>query len=86
MKLRDQFITQDLDDIQYLIPVGGEAFSGIVRSNKTAAFIVERLKSETTEELIVDALFERFDAPREEIAKDVRDILDVLRGINALEE
>ncbi|MBP1587381.1 MAG: PqqD family protein [Clostridia bacterium] len=86
MKLRDQFITQDLDDIQYLIPVGGEAFSGIVRSNKTAAFIVERLKSETTEELIVDALFERFDAPREEIAKDVRDILDILRGINALEE
>ena len=40
MKLKNEFITQDIDDTQFLVPVGAEAFSGIVRSNKTAAFIV----------------------------------------------
>ena len=86
MKLKDDFITQDIDDTQFLVPIGGEAFNGIVRSNSTAAFIVDSLKEETTEEAIVDAMCARYDAPRTEIAADVKEILDTLRKINALEE
>ena len=86
MKLKDSFITQDIDGMQFLVPVGAEAFHGIVRSNATAAFIVDCLKEETTEDAIVDALCARFDAPRTEIAADVHVILDTLRGIHALEE
>ena len=41
MKLKPDFITQNIEDTQFLIAIGGEAFSGIVRSNKTAAFIVD---------------------------------------------
>ena len=86
MKLRPGFITQDIDDTQFLVPVGGEVFSGIVRSNRTAAFIVDCLKEETTPESIVDAMLARYDAPREVIAADVAEILDKLRSIDALEE
>ena len=86
MKLKSGFIVQNIDDTQFLVPVGGEAFSGIVRSNKTAAFIVDQLKEETTEEGIIDAMCAKYDAPREVIAADVRRILDTLRGVNALEE
>ena len=86
MKLKADFITQDIDDTLFLVPVGAEAFSGIVRSNKTAAFIVNLLKEGTTEEEIIDALYERYDAQREEIAADVREILNTLRDIHALEE
>ncbi|MBQ6095897.1 MAG: PqqD family protein [Lachnospiraceae bacterium] len=86
MKLKSCFITQDIDDTQFLVPISAEAFSGIVRSNRTAAYIVELLKKETTEEEIVDALYAKYDAPREQIAKDVHEILTTLRGINALEE
>jgi len=86
MKLKSDFITQDIDDTQFLVPVGAETFSGIVRSNKTAAFIVNLLKEGTTEEEIIDALYERYDAQREEIAADVREILNTLRDIHALEE
>ena len=86
MKLKESFITQNIDGMQFLVPVGGEAFSGIVRSNATAAFLVDGLKEETTEEALVDALCARYDAPRAEIAADVREILDTLRGIRALEE
>ena len=86
MKLKSSFITQMIDDTQFLVPLGNEAFRGIVRNNKTAAFIVEQLKEETTEEAVVDAMCARYDAPRETIAADVRKALDTLRSINALEE
>ena len=86
MKLKDNFITQDVEDIQFLVPVGGEAFQGIVRSNETAAFIVNCLRNETTEEAIAEAMFEEYEAPKDVILADLRKILDTLRGINALEE
>ena len=86
MKLREDFLTQNIDDTQFLVPVGAEAFHGVVRSNRTASMIVDCLKKETTQEAIVDALCERFDAPRETVSEDVGRILATLRQINALEE
>lgn len=86
MKLKDSFMTQDIDDTQFLVPVGAEAFSGVVRSNKTAAFIVNCLKEDTTEERIVDAMCQKYDAPRERIAADVREVLNTLHKIGALDE
>lgn len=86
MKLKDSFITQDIDGTQFMVAVGETAFTGIVRSNQTAAFIVDCLKEETTKEVIVDAMCRKYDAPRERIAADVDGILAKLRGIGALNE
>lgn len=86
MKLKSDFIVQDIEDTQFLVPLGHEAFNGIVRSNKTAAFIVNCLKEETSKDRIVDAMCAEFDAPREVIDADVEEILGTLRSINALEE
>ena len=66
--------------------MGAEEFSGIVRSNKTAAFIVDCLKEETTAEAIVEKMAAKYDADRETIAADVAEIINTLRGIHALEE
>ena len=86
MKLKSDFITQNIDNTQFLVPIGAEAFRGIVRSNKTAAFIVDCLKEETTADAIVDKMCAEYDAPRDTVASDVAEILDTLRKINALEE
>ncbi len=86
MKLKADFITQEVEGVQFLVPVGREAFRGLVRSNATAAFIVNCLKRETTEEEIVSALLEEYDVPRETAAGDVAEILKTLRSIRALEE
>ena len=86
MKLKSHFITQTIEDTQFLVPIGAEAFQGIVRSNKTAAFIVDCLKNDTTKDQIVDAMCLQYDAPRETIDADVEEILATLRSINALEE
>ena len=85
MRLENTFITHDSEGEQVLIDVTS-SFAGLVRSNKTAAFIVDCLKTDTTKEQIVDAMYEKYDAPKEVLKKDVDAIIDKLRGIGALEE
>ena len=86
MKLKSTFISQDIDDTRFLVPVGGEAFSGIARGNRSASFIMDCLKADTPEEQIVDAMCKKYDAPKERIEADVEMILEKLRGIGALDE
>ena len=85
MRLKNTFITHDSEGEQVLIDVTS-SFAGLVRSNKTAAFIVDCLKTDTTKEQIVDAMYEKYDAPKEVLQKDVDAIIDKLRGIGALGE
>ena len=85
MKLKDTYITHDSDGEQILLDTSS-SFAGLIRNNKTAAFIVECLKEETTEEKIVEAMFEKYDAPKEILAKDVSEVIEKLRKVGALEE
>ena len=85
MKLKDTYITHDSDGEQILLDTSS-SFAGLNRNNKTAAFIVECLKEETTEEKIVEAMFEKYDAPKDVLAKDVSDVIEKLRKVGALDE
>lgn len=86
MRLKDGFITHEGAEEHITVPAGGLSFSGMIRSNKTAGFIVECLKDEVTEEEIVEKMLAKYDATKEQITKDVGDILAKLRGIGAVEE
>lgn len=86
MKLKEGFVTRQMGDEQIMVATGDVRFSGIVRSNTTAAFIVECLKEETTREAIVAKMLEKYDADRAVIAADVDKIVAKLRSINALDE
>lgn len=86
MKLKDGFITHETDGEQIMVATGNTSFTGLVRSNKTAAFIVDCLKTETTKEEIVDKMLEKYDVSRDIIDKDVEQILEKLRSIGALDE
>jgi len=88
MKLKDGFVTHNSDGEQIMVAVGemSKEFSGLVRSNKTAAFIVECLKEDTTKEKIVDAMLEKYEVSRAVVEKDVDDILGKLRNVGAIDE
>lgn len=86
MRLKDGFITHETDGEQIMVASGKVRFAGLVRSNETAAFIVNSLKTETTKEAIVDAMAAKYDAPKEIIARDVEKILGQLKSIEALDE
>ena len=83
MKLKDTFVTQEMDGEQVMVEAGG--FAGMVRSNATAAFIIDQLKTETTKEAILDAMCKKYDAPRAVMAEDVDMVLGNLKKIGALD-
>ena len=85
MKLKDTYITHDSDGEQILLDTSS-SFAGLIRNNKTAAFIVECLKEDTTEEKIVEAMFEKYDTPKDVLARDVADVIEKLRKVGALDE
>ena len=86
MKLREDFITQDIDDTQFLVPVGAEAFNVIARGNKTAAFIVDCLKGRTDLNKIVDSMIDAYEVDRDTAQKDAEAVIEKLRSIGAIEE
>lgn len=85
MKLKNNFITQEMDGEQIMVATAG-TFSGMVRSNASAAFIVDCLKKDTTKEKILNAMCEKYEASREVMAADVDKVLNNLRKIGALDE
>ena len=86
MKLKKEFIVHRTGEESYLVPSGRAEFSGIVKGNATLGAILELLKSETSEEAVVQTLCERFDASEEQIGQDVKKVLDSLREIGAIDE
>ena len=85
MKLKKEFVTHRTGDEQLMISVGG-SFNGMVRSNSTAARIIDMLAEDTTEEKIVDGLLEIYDVERERAARDVAKVIADLRKIGAIDD
>ncbi len=87
MKLKTGFITHMVGNTQMMVATGpaSSVFHGLVRSNETAAFIVDCLKTETTEQQIVEAVLKEYDAPEDVVARDVHSVVEKLREIGALE-
>ena len=86
MKLKKEFITHDTGSESLLVPTGKASFAGLVKGNRTLGAILGLLKEDTTEAAIIDAMKQRFDAPEDVIARDVKKALFELRRIGALDE
>lgn len=86
MKLNEGFITHISNGEHIMVTAGNTEFNGVMRSNQTAGFIVECLKSEVTKEDIVNKMFEKYDASREQIEQDVDRVLEQLYSIGAIDD
>lgn len=86
MKLKKGFITQEIDGEQIMVSTTDSGFCGLVRSNESAAFIVDCLKQDTTKEDIINVMLGRYDADYKIIEESVDNILNKLRKIGALDE
>ena len=85
MKLKNDFITHNSGAEQLMISAGG-GFSGMVRSNTTAAAIIDLLKSEIDRETIVSSMLEKYEVERAVLERDVDRVLATLREIGALND
>ena len=86
MKLKEGFITYSSGEQQILVPTGGQDFAGLVRSNESAAFIIDSMKEETTREDMIVKLMDHYEIDRETAVKGVDKVLCQLRQIGALDE
>ena len=85
MKLKKEFIVNDVGGETVVVGTGDSGFSGIVRGNRTLGAILELLADDTTEDALVSAMKERFDAPDGAIERDVAHVLAELREIGAID-
>lgn len=86
MKIRDTFIGHDFEEERILVDTGDRAFQGMIRVNKTAAFIIDCLRTDTTERAIIDCMLAKYEVSREKAEKDVKNVIEKLKGIGAIDE
>ena len=88
MRVKEGFVLHNIGEEYMAVATGkaAENFNGIVRSNETGAYVFELLQQETTEDAIVDAMCERYEADREVIQKDVAKIIQQMREAGFLDE
>lgn len=88
MKLKKDIILHDIGGEHMAVATGESAslFNGFIRNNETAHFIFTMLLEDTTEEEIVNAMAERYDAPRDRIEMGVKSVIEKLRQRNLIEE
>lgn len=88
MKLKEGFILHDVGEQHMVVAVGkaGKVFSGMIRNNASANRIFQLLMEETSEEQIVDVMFAEYDAEKEQIAKDVHEVIAQIRKEGFLDE
>ena len=86
MKLNSDFITHTSGEQHYVVSLGRGEFKGIIKNNGTAAFICEQLKSDTTEDRIVEAMLEEYEVDAETAHAAVRKVVEKLRSVGAIDD
>ena len=92
MKIKKGFILRQMSGTEqstYIVVAVGEVaknLSGYLTLNETGAFIWKMLENGATEEEIVLALSNEYDAPYCTISNDVKCVLETLKKIGALDD
>ena len=88
MKLKYNFVVQEVADDYVALPVGVEnaKFGGLVRMNKTGAFLFEQLKEDTSEEILLSSMVKKYDADMAALKASLDKFLAKLREEELLVE
>lgn len=87
MKLKAGFVFHEIDGEHLVVATGpaAEHFSGLIRNNDTADFLYRLLEQEQTEDSLVEAVCQAYDAPRARVEEDVRRLVNQLREAGLLD-
>ena len=93
MKLVQGFIITQVEDGYVAIVAGGESFrnenmrkfNGMIRMNKTAAYIAELMKNETSEEILVRNFVEKFRTDEKIARENIQTVITALSGAGLIQ-
>ncbi len=88
MRLKEGLIFHQVGEEHMAVATGeaAKSFNGIIRNNDSAAYIFELLQNDISQEEIVSAMCERYDADQEVIAADVAEIIAKIKEAGLLYE
>lgn len=87
MRLKKEIVIGNVGGKSFAIATGSltNKFNGIMNNNQTADFIFNLLKTEQTEDSIVAAMLEKYDADEAVIRADVKELLAQLDELGILD-
>lgn len=88
MRFKDGILLNEINGDFYLVDSGisGKRFNGMIRLNETGAFVAEKLKNETTENEIADAMCAVYDVTRERAVEGIRRAVASFRDTGLIED
>lgn len=86
MKLKSGFVVREVAGKTLAVATGERSreFHGMIALNGTGRTIWDALKSDTTEDAVVDRVLEEYDIDRETAARDVATFIEKLRESGVL--
>jgi hypothetical protein len=86
MKLKKEIVLGNIDGNNFAIATGSlsQRFHGLINNNPTANYIFQLLQKDQTEDSIVKAMCDKYDAPEDVIRADVKEIIEQLRQLDIL--
>lgn len=89
MKIKDNYVLQEIVDEYLVVPIAEESdrLHGVIRLNETGAFLWKKLsEEEKTKEELVQILLSEYNADQSKILDDVDKYLSQLKAIGCLED
>jgi len=86
MKLSKNFIVHKTKKEVIVVPSGKAEFSGVINGNETLGVILDFLKKDVTEEKIISEMKKIYSDDNGQIEKDVKDVIEKLKKIGAIDE
>jgi len=87
MKLKYNFAIQEVTDFWAAVPVGKDAkkYRGVMSLNESAKDMMEFLREDITEEELVQKMLEEYEAPEDQVRKDVTEFIQKLKDADVLD-
>lgn len=88
MKLKEGIVTNSIDGESFAIATGKAAknFNGLIKNNPTSAFVFELLKTEQSEDSIVNAMLEKYEVDEKTVRADIKELLALLKSKGLIED
>ena len=88
MKINNNFILKEIAGSYMVVPVGNELIdlNAMITLNESGAFLWNLLLSDSTEYELVTAMLKEYDIDINTATEDIREFVDNLRKIGALDE
>lgn len=88
MRILDGFTVRQIGDKKIAVGIASEALAhgGMLALNGTGEFLFEKLREDTTQEALTDALCAEYGVEHDRAAADVRAFVSALRDAHLLSE